>query len=149
MSAALKTHQRTELARLARDAWMIAVERGEERDFNTWRHDEVQAECNKRGLTCCNQDDYAGLKARFLDGAGRVAEAFNWRVRAQSQQTRVARWRLDQALLEAGLAESYAAAICLDKCKCPLAEASAAQLIELSKTITARRDAQHREEAHA
>lgn len=149
MSAALKTHQRTELARLARDAWMIAVERGEERDFNTWRHDEVQAECNKRGLTCCNQDDYAPLQARWHAALGEEDKARYWRERAFTEPLRVARVKLQQALAAAGLAPAYAETICRAECKCGLDEATRKQLWRLVYTINNRAKAQHREEAHA
>ena len=148
MPSQLKTHQRTELARLAREAWTVAVERGEERDFETWRHDEVEAECAKRGLRCCNQDDYAGLKARFLDGAGHVEAALDWRLRAQGNNSRVARFKLTEALRNAGLDEAYAAAICRSQNKCDLAEATERQLWRLVFTINNRATATRRDELH-
>lgn len=117
-----------------------------EASFDEWRHSEVTKACGKNGLRCCDQDDYAGLKAHFLDAAGASGAAFNWHVRAQSQGDRVAMAVLRRECGAAGVKVAYAAAICLRQFRCTLEDASEKQIWSLVYTVRNRAAAKRRKE---
>ena len=79
--------------------------------------------------------------ATRVRGSVRAAAAAAERTLARDADNdrRIARYKLDQALRERGLGESYAAAICRTQYRCSLAEASPRQLWRLVYTIRNRR----------
>ena len=144
MGANLKPWQRSELAILAKRAYRIALDqesRGAELDPRPsqlseegWRHYQVADASGKIGLRCCSQDDYAAVKAHFLDLLGESGEAFRWQVRASTEPHRQAWGVLERELAEAadvGIDREYLRVICRSKFKCELANAATKQLWSL------------------
>lgn len=91
----------------------------------------MRAAVHKDGLRCCDQGDYAGLRWHIASATGDVEGTFYWGKRVQGNPKRIARWKLNQALRDAGLSIGYAAVICKNKFKCAIDEASESQLWSL------------------
>lgn len=145
MPAPLKKHQKWEIVKLARAAFdKIDPADIDGQTFDEWRHSEVARACGKNGLRCCDQDDYAPVKAHFLDMVGASGAAFNWHVRAQSQGDRVARAVLERECGKAGVSLGYAIAICKRQFRCELNDASEKQLWSLVYTVRNRASARRR-----
>lgn len=145
MPAPLKNNQKWEIVKLARAAFAkLDPADIDGQSFDEWRHSEVARACGKQGLRCCDQDDYAGLKAHFLDMLGASGAAFNWHVRAQSQGDRVARAVLERECGKAGVSLGYAIAICKRQFHCELNDASEKQLWSLVYTVRNRATARRR-----
>jgi hypothetical protein len=121
MSAALNKGQKAYLAQLFERAFnqaaAVARGRGEEpavdtKARTTWRHQEVAKACGKLGLRCCSQADYKRVEAHVLDLLGEAGKAFNAHVRAETNERRIAEWKLVQTCKEFGFHLAYAEAIC-------------------------------------
>ncbi len=98
---------------LAREAHALAAGRGDGRDFDEWRHDEVERVTGRRGLTLCDQSHYDALKRHFLDLKGNVVGAFKWaKKEAQGNDVRQALWHLKALLGKRGLPLGYAEELC-------------------------------------
>jgi hypothetical protein len=107
--------------------------------FDAWRHVETGKACGIQSLRECSQAHYGRILAHFQRLAGDTAAATRTQARDADNDRRIARYKLDQALRERGLGESYAAAICRTQYRCSLAEASPRQLWRLVYTIRNRR----------
>lgn len=139
MSAPLTNNQKRELSQLARRSFLRFSAReaaGEELDPRPsglgeagWRRWHVAEACDKAGLRCCSQDDYAAVKAHLLDLLGDTAGALDWHVRAQTEPIRQARAVLDRELEAAAdvISRGYIAAICRSKYKCAIEDCSVRQ----------------------
>lgn len=110
--------------------------------FAAWRHVEQGKACGRQSLRLCNQDDFLRLRAHFRALLGHGGAAVSDLLRHQEEPRIRARWKLQRALEERGLEESYAAAICRRQFKCALADASEKQLWNLYFTVTNRRQKQ-------
>jgi hypothetical protein len=143
--SALKSYQRTELAMLARRAWMRckALARGQGNDlpaeFDAWRHAEVAKACGKLGLRLCSQDDFCLVKGHFLELCGEHGAAMKAHVLAQDEPRRRGLWLVRLACQRRGFDVGYAEAICRVQFKCELGAATARQLRFLLFTINSRR----------
>lgn len=150
MSAPLHNQQKQQLAMLFRDAFEGQRREAREagavmeggiyisailNDFDEWRHEQVARACNRAGLTCCSQDDFAALMAHVMALLGRAGDAHYWQERAAGNPVRVALYKLHAALREGGLDTSYAAAICQRQYHCTLDQANAKQLWSLVYTV--------------
>lgn len=107
--------------------------------FEAWRHVEAGKACGVQSLRACTQAHYGRLLAHFQALAGHTAQADYTRARDADNDRRIARYKLAQALRERGLAEGYAAAICVRQYRCGLGEATAKQLWCLVYTVRNRR----------
>lgn len=151
MSAPLTKDQKRYLSQLARRALNIvrALARGRGETFDVkeedWRHEEVIAACGKHGLRCCSQDDYAAVKAHFLDKLGQHGDAFNAQVRAATEKRRQAEAVLVRECEKAGFKLAYADAICRTQNKCGLFDATEKQLWHLIYTVRNRAAAKRRQ----
>lgn len=133
----LSAKQKQRLAILAREA---AVKCGiSQHEADEWRREQSILACGVR-ITEATQKNWADLKSRFEDLAGKVEKAFQTQMREGDNKRRVAMWKLTQALAAKGLQPEYAGAICRAQFKCQLSEASAKQLWCLFYTITNRRN---------
>lgn len=140
MSAPLDRHQKgviCQVARLAFDAQGL----GESAEFAVWRHEQTAQACGKESLRACTQDDFAAVLARFLDLAGESGAAFRWYLRGLNNPKRVARFKLDEALAERGLAAGYAEAIARRQFKCSVDDLTERQTWNLVYTVRNRRKA--------
>lgn len=151
MSAKLSNKQKAYLAQLAREAFarQCAEASREEgavleggifvnaflNDFEEWRHEQVARACDKLGLRCCTQDDYGAVKGHFLAMLGREGQALKAMVRGDGNPKRVADYKLNEALREAGLARGYAEAICRNMFGVGLAEAGVKQVWKVFYTV--------------
>lgn len=146
---ALDNGQKAEIAMLARQAYEAwdgreAFERCNPNltateCFAAWRHVEQGKACGVQSLRACTQDEFLKLRAHFRALLGQDAAAVRDLLRHQEEPRIRARWKLQRALQERGLDESYAAAICRRQFKCALGDASEKQLWNLYFTITNRR----------
>jgi len=135
-------------ARAAYDAWpereafeAINQEFTATARFEAWRREEQVKACGVRSLRACTQAHYGRLMAHFQALAGHAAQAARTRARDQDNDRRIARYKLDQALRERGLQIGYAAALCRDKFKRTLDDATKEQLWKLVFTVRSRRKA--------
>lgn len=133
-------------ARAAYDVWpereafeAINSELSRTNCFEAWRHVEQGNACGVQSLRASTQAHYGRLMAHFQALAGHAEQAARTRGRDADNDRRIARFKLDEALRDRGLQTGYAAAICRAKYKCPLDEASAAQLWKLFFDIRGRR----------
>jgi len=133
----LTNEQKSRLAILAREAAGKCGISSHEAD--EWRREQSLLACGVR-ITEATQAQWADLKSRFEDLAGRPEKAFQTQMREGDNKRRVALWKLTQALKDKELHLEYAAKICRAQFKCPLELASAKQLWCLFYTITHRRN---------
>lgn len=157
----LSKTQKMVIARLAHSAWQEELKRGrvtisanlvKSKQFDDWRHDEQQKACGKRSLTDCTQFHYRELKAYFegiIGTPAAAARSFRDNMRhgpvndsAGPDDTHEGRelWghKLQEAIKEfadVGIKISYAWAICKNKYKCKLTEATAYDLKRLTYDI--------------
>jgi len=99
--------------------------------FDSWRHVEQGKAVGVQSLRECDQSHYGRCLAHFQRLAGDATAATRTEARDQDNDRRIARWKLNQALQERGLETGYAAAICRDKFKCLLDQATPGQLWKL------------------
>lgn len=153
MSSPLSNEQKAVIGQLAREAWLAwpgrdafleaNPELSASKCFEAWRHvEQGKATGGIQSLTRCTQDHFLPLRAHFKAMLGNGAGAMRDHLRAQEEPRIRARWKLQQALDERGLAEGYAAAICQRQFHCALGDASEKQLWCLFYTITSRRKPQ-------
>lgn len=145
----LSNEQKAEIGMLARRAYQAWAGReafeecnpelSRTKCFEAWRHVEQGKAVGRQSLCDCTQDDYQPLRAHFLALIGAGGAAVNALMRHQEEPRIRARWKLQQALDERGLDESYAAAICRRQFKCALGDASEKQLWNLFFTVCKRR----------
>lgn len=135
-------------ARVAYDVWegreafeAINAEFSATARFEAWRHDEQAKACGVRSLRAATQAHYGRLMAHFQGLAGHAAAAARTRARDADNDRRIARWKLNQALRERGLEIGYAVALCRDKFKRTLDDATKEQLWKLVFTVRSRRKA--------
>lgn len=133
-----------QLARQAYDRWegreafeAINSDRSRTACFEAWRHCEQGKAIGLQSLCECTQAHYARLKAHFEALVG--LDPTPTLVRDRDNPRRIALHKLTEALAAAGLATSYAAAICRRQYRCALDEASAKQLWNLFYTVRNRR----------
>ena len=134
----LSHKQKRELSILAREAWMHAVERGDERDAEAFRHAEVASVVGKDGLRCCTQEDFAPLMAHFHGALGHAEATLFWQSRCVGNDRRIAWHRLVTTAAKTGLSLNYAGEICRHQFRVELESANARQLHCLANTLTAR-----------
>jgi hypothetical protein len=145
----LSNRQKAEIGIAAHRAWLACPERAALLACNgemsatavetAWRHVEQGRAVGIQSLRACTQEHYGRLLGHFRALAGDAAGAARTLARDADNDRRIARWKLDQALRERGLAASYAGAICRAQFKCALAEASEKQLWKLLYTVRSRR----------
>ncbi|MCX6908124.1 MAG: sigma-70 family RNA polymerase sigma factor [Verrucomicrobia bacterium] len=140
-SAPLDNGQKAHLCILAREAFEHVHGRpaSSEAEFNAWRYEQAAEECGVSSLCAATQREYKLVEARFLRLKGQARAAVRAHERAATEPTRLAMFKLREALRERGLAESYAEAICRRQFKRGLNEASARQLWCLVFTVRNRR----------
>lgn len=136
----LDNGQKARLCILAREAFALQFT---DADFTDWRREEQFKAVGKLSLRDCTQADYKRLEARFLRLGGEEGDAMRAETRAGTEDKRLAFYKLEEACTGAGLAMSYAAAICRNQFKCGLNEATAKQLWNLMFTIRNRRKSKH------
>jgi hypothetical protein len=141
----LNTPQKRELSILAREAWMHAIERGDERDAEQFRRDEVQNAVGQPGLRCCDQSHFAMLMAHFHGLLGHVSATSYWITRAATEPQRIAMFGLKGAMAKTGTPWNYVDAICRTQFKVPLSEATPRQLGLLRITVLKRARKPHAE----
>lgn len=122
--------------------------------FTHWRHAQQCAATGCDSLRAMTQRDYLPCLLHFQLIQGNHGqptldtvmppEATRTLARNATEEHRRARWKLGQALREAGLEQAYAEKICRTQYKCPLADASTKQLWRLFFTIRNRRKSTHR-----
>lgn len=137
--------QKRDIALAARDAYQAWPEREAFEAINShltrtdcfeaWRHVEQGKAVGIQSLCECTQAHYARALAHFQRLAGQEGAAQHTEARDQDNPRRIALWKLRQALTEAGLPESYAAAICRRQYRCALSEASDKQVWCLVYTV--------------
>lgn len=153
MSSPLSNEQKAEIAQLARkayDAWNgreafedANPELSRSKCFEAWRRVQQGEAVGIQSLTLCTQDQFLPLRVHFKKMIPvSIPSAMRDALRAQEEPRIRARYKLQQALDERGLNESYAAAICLRQFKCELGQASEKQLWCLFFTIRNRRKPQ-------
>ncbi len=97
-------------------------------DPEEFRHAEVAKACHKNGLRCCSQDDYGSVKGHFLALIGREGAAMKAMVQGAGNGKRTAEMVLLRELTAANLRQGYAEAICRNKYKCTIADATERQV---------------------
>ncbi|MDD3885376.1 MAG: hypothetical protein PHI35_00710 [Victivallaceae bacterium] len=139
----LTREQKARLMILAREAFeKHCAETGERftaAGLETWRRAEQVKACGKASLRASSQMDFLPLKAHFLNLLGDSGNALNLLLHQQTEPARQARFKLEEACEERGLAMSYPAAICKRQYRCSLDEANAKQLWHLVFTVRNRR----------
>jgi len=145
----LSNFQKAKIAMAAReayDAWdgreayeLVNQDHSATDRFEAWRHVETGKAAGVQSLRQCTQAHYGRILAHFQELAGNVATATRTRGRDADNDRRIARYKLNQALRERSLLESYAAVICRGKFKCELNQASAAQLWKIFYDVRKRR----------
>ncbi len=142
----LQKREIAQLARRAYDAWpereaFEAINAGQSKTacIEAWRHVEQGNACGVQSLCACTQAHYGRLVAHFQALCGHAAAATRTLVRDADNDRRIARYKLNEALRERGLALGYVAAICRRQYRCGLDGANARQLWSLCYTIRNRR----------
>lgn len=147
----LSNDQKREVAKLARQAYnaWTGREAFEECNpelsrtacFEAWRHAEtLKATRRTQSLRqCTSERDFKPLMAHFADLLGDSAGALRHLLRHAEEGRITIFFKLQHALAERGLDESYAAAICRRQYKCDLGDASEKQLLSLFFTVRNRR----------
>lgn len=105
------------------------------REVEAWRREVQRDRFGLSSLTAATQAQYADIKAHFEALAGNVGEAYETARRGLDNLRRVARWNLNKALRESGLALPYVSAICKSQFHCSLEDASTKQLWNLVYTV--------------
>ena len=133
-------------ARRAYDVWaereafeLINPELSRTACFEAWRHVEQGKACGVQSLRAATQAHYGRLLAHFQALGGNPVAAARTATRDADNDRRIARYKLDQALAERGLAAEYASAICRQQFRRTLAEATAKQLWCLVFTVRNRK----------
>lgn len=106
--------------------------------FDDWRHSQVLAAVGRPGLRACANSDYCALVAHFAALAGREDEALRWLLRADGDRRRRIETRLVAAMERGGYGPSYAQRIARDKFGRAVEDLDERELVDLSRTITAR-----------
>lgn len=107
----LSARQKSVLIRLAREAFMYLVDRGELGDaaeFDVWRRAQVMQSVERAGLRECHNEDFLPLKRRFLQAMGREDEAAAAEARSENETRTWAVARLHQACIEVADVMPYA-----------------------------------------
>ncbi len=124
----LSKPQKAHLSRLAKEAWTMLDRAGAiDEKADDWRRDQAISACGRRISEAVN-GDFETLQAHFLGMAGKTDRAFQSAMRADSNDVRQARHKLDTFCRQHGLQPEYPAKIMRDKFKTTLDDASAKQL---------------------
>jgi hypothetical protein len=125
---------------------MEGMDADEQITFMDWSCQEVCRAVGKRGLSDCNQGDYAVLMAHWCGLQGDTQQQDYWMDRASTNERRQAKAALEVEMLKASdvieETDTYVTVICWDRFKCEPRDATAKQLWAL--TIDIRRAAQKR-----
>ena len=160
MSAKLTNDQKRYLSQLSDRAFRFlgakARGRGEPWPDDTtanlaaFRHAEVAKATGKLGLRCCSQDDYASIKAHFLNLLNEPGKAFTAHVAGANNDHRVWEhklWKVTQEAEALGWSRHYWTPIFRAKFKTTVLEADTATLRKMFYEITNRIRARRKERA--
>ena len=106
--------------------------------FDEWRHDEIERATGKRGLLCCNNDDFCLVAAHMANLRGEMQQAMHWQLRAGTEPRRHWEAKIVAILNSVGLRNTYAEAIAIRRWKRPVSDLTAHELSQLYFTLTAR-----------
>jgi hypothetical protein len=149
LGAKLSKGEKTHLAIEARKAYAKMEGNGAtDESFDEFRHRIALQACGRR-ISEALRADYSALAAAFAAIRGDTGRAFHIAQRGETEGRRIAAHKLKQALSAAGLADGYAATICLQQFKTGIESASTKQLWSLFYTITNRGRSKARKTARA
>jgi hypothetical protein len=97
-------------------------------DLSAWRHEQCFLAVGKDSLRDCVQGDYKKLFAHFLNLKGEPGRAVKAHMEVELEAGAIAMRKLERECAARGLELSYPAAICRNKFKCGLDEATPRQL---------------------
>ena len=140
-SAPLDDGQKAHLCILAREAFekVHGQPPSSQAELDAWRRAEQGRACGVTSLRAATQRDYKQIESRMLALKGNAKAAVRSAERAMTEGVRLAMFKLQEALAERGLHESYAASICRRQFKRSISEASERQVWCLVYTVRNRR----------
>ena len=145
MSQLLNSNQKAALAILASAAYAHQTELGQTIDVSRDEFRQIVVHTATGGRACglreATNDDYATLKAHFLQLAGRDAEAVDAHIDHSKQKRKQLLWVIEKTALKAGFNEPYILKIVGDRFETGANwrdDLTEPQLLQLSFTLSTR-----------
>lgn len=135
----LSKEQKARLSILAHEAFIRVTQLPHNSAaLSAWRRDQAIKVCGRR-ISEAAQRDYLLIKAHFQDLKGDSGAALNTLLRSETEETRIALYKLRSECSRRRLSMAYPESICHRQYHCGLAQASPRQIWQLLYTVRSRK----------